>query len=155
MKRILISPFSQKMRNGCNNPKNYPYWKEIVSQLKAKGFYVIQVGVTGEEDIGASEKRFNPKLKELKELLDTVDLWLSVDNFFNHFASYYKKRGIVIFGKSDPLIYGYPQNINILKDRKYLRQFQFDIWEKETFSEEVFVTPNIVLEIIYKELGVD
>lgn len=154
MKKILISPYSRKLRKFKENevdkinPKNYPYWKEVVSELKLQGYYVIQVGVFGENLIGANEVKFNLKLKDLKELLLQSDGWISVDNFFNHFATYYKKRGVVIFGKSDPNIFGYSQNINLLKDRKYLRKNQFDLWEQDDFKEEVFISSNIVVSSI-------
>ena len=63
---------------------------------------------------------------------------MGVDNFFQHFASHLEKPGIVIFGKSNPDIFGYKHNINILKDRANLRAKQFDIWEEEVFNKNVF-----------------
>ena len=56
--------------------------------------------------------------------------------------------GIVIFSKSDPKVFGYEQNINLLKDKKYLRSKQFDIWEAEEFDKDSFVTPDVILEHI-------
>ena len=43
---IIISPYSKPLRNGLNNPKNYPYWKELISLINEE---IIQVGVDGEE----------------------------------------------------------------------------------------------------------
>ena len=154
MKKILISPYSRRLRkfNPTDpdkvNPKNYPYWKEVVSKLKEKGYYVIQIGTSGEELIDANETRFNLKLNDLKELLLSSDCWASVDNFFNHFATYYKKRGVVVFGLSDPNIFGYPENINLLKDRKLLRKHQFELWEQVDFDKNVFVDPEVVVSSI-------
>ena len=31
---ILIAPYSKPLRTGGNNPKNYPYWKELISQIQ-------------------------------------------------------------------------------------------------------------------------
>ena len=109
---ILISPYSRKLRNGKENPKNYPYWKELVSLLKKNDFYIIQTGISGESVIeGVDEVRFNLKLKDLKELILNSFIYISVDNFFQHYASSLKKRGIVLWSKSDPNIFGYDFNI--------------------------------------------
>ncbi len=148
MKSIIISPFSRPLRSGKRNPKNYPYWKELIELLRSQGYKIIQIGVEGEEDLKVDQFLKNKSFKDLKKLLKKVDFWISVDNFMNHFGSMVKKKGIVIFGKSDPEIFGYKQNINILKDRKYLRKDQFDIWEKENFEEEVFVLPEEIMKII-------
>jgi len=147
MKTILISPYSRKMRNGKENPKNYSYWKELLKQMD--GYKIIQIGVNGEEQI-VDDCRFNLLLKEIKQLLKDCDLFISVDNFLPHLAHTIGKSGIVLWGKSDPKIFGYPENLNLLKDRKYLRQFQFDIWEKEEFDENVFVKPDIIIKKVDK-----
>lgn len=154
MKKVIISPYSKKLRKFIPNepdrinPKNYPYWKEVVSTLKNSGVYVIQVGVSGEEVIGANETRFNLKLNELKTLLMDCDAWASVDNFFNHFATFYKKKGVVVWSMSDPNMFGYLENTNLLKDRSYLRANQFRLWEQEEFNADAFVSHDIVVSAI-------
>ncbi len=154
MKKIIISPYSRKLRSFTKetqtkvNPKNFPYWKEVVSSLQLKGYHVIQVGIDGEEPVGANEIKFNLKLKDLKLLLLDCDTWASVDNFFNHFATFYNKKGVVVWGRSDPNIYGYSQNINLLKDRKYLRSNQFELWEQDEFNIDSFVSPDAVVSAI-------
>jgi ADP-heptose:LPS heptosyltransferase len=150
--KIIISPYSRGMRNGKLNPKNFPYWKEVINLLIQNGHEVIQVGVEGEEGL-VSDFRKGLSLDKLKELINECDTWISVDNFFNHLANHTSKIGIVIFGMSDPKIYGYPQNINLLKDRKYLREKQYDIWECCEFDENVFVKPEAVLKAVNKLKG--
>lgn len=152
MKKIIISPFSRKLRNGNSpNPKDFPWWKELIILLKQKDYYIIQIGRTGEEKIdGVDEIQFDLPFNKLKEMLDDCFTFISVDNFFHHFASYYGKKGIVIFGQSDPLIFGSENNINILKDRKYLRQNQFDFWENTKYNEDVFVNPEEIFNKLYK-----
>ena len=39
-------------------------------------------------------------------------------------------------------------NINIIKDRKMLRELQFGIWEEEKFDPKVFITPDVVTSAI-------
>lgn len=143
--KIVISPYSQKMRDGKLNPKNYPYWKQVIEGLK--DHELIQIGVNGEEKL-VEDCLFSLSQREIREATEDADLFISVDNFAQHFFHYYGKRGIVIFGKSNPSLFGYPENINLLKDRKYLREKQFDIWEAEEFSEDVFVSPEVVIQAV-------
>jgi ADP-heptose:LPS heptosyltransferase len=145
MKRILISPYSQYLRNDKRNPKNYPHWAELLNLLQDEGYSITQIGLFNE---GALVRDFRADLtfKEIKRLLNEVDLFISVDTFLPHLAHTLGKRGIVIFAVSDPNIFGYSENINILKDRKYLREKQFDYWENCEFNPESFVEPEVVLE---------
>ena len=154
-KRIIISPHSRTMRNAKANPKNYPIksWIELVSILKSNGAYVIQVGMPGETKIdGVNEIQFGLSLAELKKLIESCDSWISVDNFFHHLCNLVGKPGTVIFGQSDPLIFGHPNNDNILKDRRYLREKQFDIWETCEYNEDAFVEPSIVADCVLRRI---
>jgi ADP-heptose:LPS heptosyltransferase len=144
---ILISPFSKALRNGGNNPKSYPYWKEFLKGLN--GQKVVQIGVEGEEKL-TKDFRKNLPFKEIEKLIQECDIWVSVDNFLPHMAHHLKKPGIVLFGQSDPKIYGYPENQNLLADRKYLRTDQFLIWEQAEYIKEAFVSSDTVLENILK-----
>lgn len=149
MKTILISPYSRRLRSGNLNPKDYPYWEELVKLLKIDGWNVIQVGTSGEKVIGGvNEVLTNLSLGVLEDKLRECDTWISVDNFFQHFAWYHGKKGIAIFGQSDPIIFGHNTNINILKHRSYLRQYQFAPWEQCEFKKDAFVLPDVVMGII-------
>ena len=143
---IIISTYSQKLRNGKINPKNYPYWKELISLIDEQ---IIQVGVTGEEQL-VPDFRQNLSMEELKELVLECRTWISVDSFFQHFCWDLNKPGIVLFGQSDPNIFGHPENTNLLVDRKYLREKQFWLWEQADYNEECFVKPEIVIKHLYK-----
>ena len=148
MKKIIISPYSRPLRDGKRNAKNYPWWEELIDQLKKTGeYHITQIGRTGEILLkNIDETKFNLSFDELKNLVNSCDIWLSVDNFFPHFCKAYNlKSGIVLWGRSDPEIFGYPTNINLLKDRKNLRPDQYNIWEAIEYSKDVFVTPDIIL----------
>jgi ADP-heptose:LPS heptosyltransferase len=147
MKTIIISPYSRKLRNGDKNPKDYPYWNELVQELKKKDFHIIQIGVEGEEFIqGVDEIKFNQPLKEIEELLKNCHAFISVDNFLPHMANCIGVRGVVLFSRSDPALFGYKENINLLKDSKYLRINQFDIWERCDYIEDAFIEPEMVVK---------
>ena len=151
MSKIVISPYSRQLRNGKPNPKNYPYWPALVRSLREKGMYVIQVGVQGEKQIdGVDETKFSLPLKDLIALMKECDTWISIDNFFQHLAYANDIPGYVIFGQSDPNIFGHKENINILKDRSYLRPLQFDIWERQEVNNESFVEPEVIIDRIFK-----
>lgn len=141
---IIISPYAKQMRENKQHPKNYPHWKKLVSIIEEP---IIQIGISGEEQL-VTDFRQNLSLNELKELVLNCKTWISVDSFFQHFAWDLGKKGIVLFGQSDPNIFGHPENINLLVDRKYLREKQFWLWEQTDFIEESFVKPEIVLNAL-------
>lgn len=143
---IIISPFARKIRNNKEHPKNYPYWKELLEQIDEE---IVQVGVDGEEQL-VEDFRKNLPLYELSVLTTQCKTWISVDSFFQHFCWDLKKPGIVIFGQSDPLIFGHPENINLLKNRKYLREKQFWLWEQTEFNPKCFVEPKVILQELKK-----
>lgn len=155
--KLIISPYAKKLREkDTPHPKNYPFWEELISLLKKDGHEIIQIGVEGEKEL-VDNCKFGLCTKDLIDLCSTMDAFISVENFFPHFIHYnfadkrYRgsgKRGIVLFGKSDPEIFGYPENINLLKDKKYLRWDQFGPWEATDFVEEAFVKPDrVILEL--------
>ena len=117
---IIISPYAQKLRNGKINPKNYPYWTKLVKELSKNGYEIVQIGIEGEDPL-VPDFRKNLSLTELDKLVKSCDTWIGVDSFFQHFCWDLKKPGIVLWAQSDPDIFGHSENINLLKDRKYLR----------------------------------
>jgi hypothetical protein len=155
MKKIIISPYSRKLRSGYMNPKNYPYWRMVVEILRRhRHIHTIQIGQKNESLIRADELITNCSLEGLRIHLNECDAWASVDNFWHHFCALYNKTkpGVVVWGKSDPLIFGYPWNTNLLKSRTCLRNKQFDIWEAEKFDPSIFIEPEIVAEAIINHL---
>jgi len=147
--KILLSPYSQILRNGEKNPKEYPFWGELVEILKGKGYNLVQIGLSHEPLLNVHEAFLDCPEDELKEVTNECDLWISVDNFFQHLCNRFElKKGIVLWGKSDPSLFGYEHNVNLFVDRKNFRKDQFDIWEKEKHSSDVFVSPDIVVQAI-------
>lgn len=153
--KVLISPFAQKLRNGKENPKNFPYWEELVLKMIVNGITPVQIGANKDAPIkGVTDFRQGLKLNQIRELIKECETWISVDSFLQHMNQYYdKKRGIVIFSQSDPRIFGYPTNINLLKDRSYLRDKQFWLWEQCEYNKEAFVSSDEVFFTLMKLLG--
>jgi len=155
MKKIIISPWSRNLPGERKNAKNFHRWQQVVKRLRDLGFHVIQIGVKGEEIVeGVNEIKFNLPFKELKDLVRECDSWISVDNFMNHFGAWMKRPGVVIFGKSDPDIFGHPENKNLLKNRRFLRDDQFLPWGMEKHDSNVFVSENEVIEALLELLEI-
>ena len=139
---IIIAPYAQKLRTGKLNPKNYSYWEELLSEINEP---VIQVGVEGEKQL-VPDFRKNLPIADLRKLIQECRTWIGVDSFFQHLAWDEGKKGIVLWGPSDPLIWGHPENINLLKDRSHLVGNQFLWWEATEHSNDRFVKPQEVLK---------
>jgi len=149
---IIISPYSSKLRSGNPNPKNYLHFPKLVSLLTLDGYEVIQIGVAGEDRIeGVTDCYLNLSYVDLRALVNGCATWIAVDNFFAHFCHCEKlKPGIVLWGPSDPKIWGYPENINLLRGRDYLRQHQCQTWEEIDYNPLAFCYAENVVESVYK-----
>ena len=141
---IIISPYAKKLKNGKTNPKNYPFWKEFLALLPDESD-IVQVGIEGETQL-VPDFRKNLSVAQLRALIGECDTWISCDSFFQHLAWDEGKKGIVLWSVSDPLIYGHPENINLLKSRDNLAKNQFLWWEFVDHDPEKFVLPGEVLD---------
>ena len=144
---IIIAPYAQKLRNGKQNPKNYPYWEELISQINEP---IVQVGIEGEKQL-VDDFRKDLPISELRKLVGECRTWISCDSFFQHLGWDEGKQGIVLWSVSDPLIFGHPENINLLKDRSTLVENQFLWWEFVEHKNDRFVKPKEILEYLNKE----
>lgn len=145
---IIIAPFAQVLQNKKRNPKNYPYWELLIEKLEATE-HLIQVGRTGEQQL-VKDFRVDLPIPELRNLLRQCKTWIGVDSFFQHLAWDECVPGIVLWSVSDPLIYGHPENVNLLKDRSYLTPNQFLLWDYTPYNEDAFVKPDVVLDVLAK-----
>lgn len=149
---ILLSPWARNTTDGKPSPKNYPYWDEVVPSLVKTGVEVVQVSCSGEPSIGAPKRVDDLSLGAVEKMIRECKVWVSVDNFWHHMAWTLGKPGIAIFGSSDPVIFGHPENMNLLKDRRFLRTRQFGLWSQEKVNHEVFVGPAVVVNAVLLSL---
>lgn len=144
---VLFSPFSRALRDKRPNAKNYPYWTELIKLFAADGRFVVQIGATGEDRLPGVQSMFlGPTPDQLENLLKDARTWVSVDNFLPHMAAAIGIPGVVLFGMSDPEIFGHPENFNILKGREHLRADQFAPWEGQDPEMDAWLTPAEVLK---------
>lgn len=146
MKKIIIHPWSKQLRNGKENPKNYPWWPELIAELKTD-YDITQIGVGAEKQL-VDKYVSGAKLKELARMIEECSTWISIDSFLPHLASHTSKRGIVLWGQSDPKLFGYERNINLYKHKRYFRKDQANIWEACEYNAEAFVKPDVVITAV-------
>lgn len=143
---ILISPWAKRTTEGGPSPKNYPYWGQVVQLLKSNGHKVHQVSCKGEPDVsGCNLRSDNLEISNLELLLHQCETFISVDSMLQHLAWSIGEQGVVIFGLSDPDIFGHSIHINLLKSRRYLREQQFWLWSQVSPKPEAFVPPEQVV----------
>ena len=143
---IIISPYAKPLIKGGVNPKTpgVDYWKELIALIDEP---IVQVGVEGEEQL-VPDFRKNLTMPELKKLIAQCRIWIGIDSFFQHLAWDQGKPGIVLWSVSDPLIFGHPENINLLADRKYLASNQFLWWDYTPHNVDAFVKPEEVIKFL-------
>jgi ADP-heptose:LPS heptosyltransferase len=141
---ILIHPYAKSLQNGKRNPKNYPYWKELIALIDEP---IVQIGVEGEEQL-VSDFRKNLTMVQLRQLIKDCRTWIAVDSFFQHLAWSEAKPGIVLWSVSDPLIFGHAENINLLKDRASLAANQFLWWDFTEYNADAFTKPEEVIKYL-------
>jgi ADP-heptose:LPS heptosyltransferase len=143
---ILIHPYAKKLISGKENPKNYPYWEELIQKIP-KSIHIVQIGIEGEKQL-VDDFRKNLPINQLRQLIKDCRIWIGVDSFFQHLAWSESKAGIVLWSVSDPLIYGHTANNNLLKDRVYLAKNQFLWWENTEHNPDAFVKPKEVIKFL-------
>ena len=143
---IIIHPYAKKLISGKENPKNYPYWEELIQKIP-KSIHIVQIGSEGEKQL-VDDFRKNLPINQLSQLIKDCRIWIGVDSFFQHLAWSESKAGIVLWSVSDPLIYGHTANNNLLKDRVYLAKNQFLWWENTEHNPDAFVKPEEVIKFL-------
>lgn len=151
--KIILFPWAKPLRNGERNPKNYPWWPELIEKLQAEGHEITQVGLEGEQQL-VEDFRKNLSLTDLSDLMQSADTWIGVDSFGQHLGWDLGIRGMAIFGQSDPVIFGHVENVNVLKSRDYLREQQFWWWEQAEYREDAFLEPEEILKIFKANFNV-
>jgi len=148
--KFIISPYTKPLRDGKINAKNYPYWERLINLLKPS-HDLCQIGITNEKPL-VDNFIINLKMAELVDLAKGYDAFIAIDNFFPHFMNCHfpDKRGIVLFGPSDPVIFGYKQNINLFAAKQYFRKFQFDAWEAQEANDLAHADPYLVITALRK-----
>ncbi len=130
---IIIAKGVKPLRNGNKSAKEYPYWDELI-RLLSENYEIREV--------------IKEPLDELENLVKSAKAVICCDSFLQHFCWSVGVKAIVLWGTSDPLIFGHAENINLLKSRAYVRVEPFDAWEGEACNPNAFVPPQEVIKNI-------
>jgi ADP-heptose:LPS heptosyltransferase len=122
-------------RGNIQNAKSYPEesWEEFL--LLVKDHEVKEItGILPEQ--------------EIIDLVNASDIVITIDSFLPHLIKYHKLKTkvCVLWGKSNPDIFGYPDNINLHKRR--FRPDQFRWWQDVKHDPEDFVSPEVIKNAI-------
>lgn len=128
---VLIARGVRPLRNGNRSAKDYPFWNELIEKLKA--YYEVK-------------EITEMPLDDLETFIKSSLTVICCDSFCQHFCWSIGKRALVLWGKSDPEIFGHPENINLLKDKKYLRPDPYRWWEDVPYQPEAFVSHDEVIK---------
>ena len=100
------------------------------------GYNLIQIGIGNEKKLSGCKHCFDMNLPGMEALLKDTGYFISVDNFLHHAAHTLGVSGIVLWGPSDPEIFGYRDQVNMIKDRALLRPDQFGFYHLD------YIWPN-------------
>lgn len=149
-KIILLSCWAKPLKSGAWNAKNpnKSWWEKLCLLLKNEQYKIYQLGQGPEIRLkGVDKFIWDTDIWEITEkYFPIVITMITIDNMWNHMCWYKNKKAIVIFSRSDPEIFGHPENINLLKDRKNLRENQFEPWEyRAEYNSNSFICPEEVM----------
>ena len=90
------------------------YWNSLVREL-VKDYDVIQVGGKDEAPIEnvTTYLMGQTSLRQTAALLSNCLTYVAIDSFVGHCGAAVGKRGVVMFGRSNPYIAGHPTNRNV------------------------------------------
>lgn len=118
-KVIVIHPYGGRLTwNGAEITPNKnwfdDYWVDLLKNL-SNDFDIIQVGGKDEPQLPyvATYLMGQTTLRQTAALLKNCLTYVSIDSFVNHCGPAVGKRGIVLFGRSNPYIAGHAMNRNL------------------------------------------
>ena len=153
MAKILIQPYAaipHDAKELGKNPKDWPFFNELVESMPEHEW--IQIGFGNKPIKGAREVVTNRN--GVIALIKECDTWICVDTWLQHLATLTcKKRGVVVFSRSEPKMFGHKENINLLKSQMYV-QSPYARWEAKNYTKAAFVSVEKVVNALNEVLGV-
>src|SRR3989338_4160 len=116
---VLIAPSSDAPR------KMMPLhvWIDLVQLLRKEGLFVLQLGKHQDTHIkGAYSLLGVTSPAQAIGLACRCSAIVTVDNFFVHVAHLVGVPAVVVWGPTDPHVYGYPEQIHLKGSREYCQE---------------------------------
>ena len=92
-------------------------WVELVERLNKKGISLIQLGSKYDKEIPGARKVQCENFIDLMYILQQSKLHVSNEGGLIHLAHGVGTKSVSLFGPTDPILYGYPDNINLYVDK--------------------------------------
>jgi len=109
-KNLVIAPYSDSPRKMMPLAR----WEAIVESLAKEGYVILQVGKSNEVPIrGAYSLLGLTTPQQLVSLLARCNAVITVDNFVMHCSHLAGTPAVVLWGPTDPCVYGYSGQIHI------------------------------------------
>lgn len=107
---VLICPGSESPRKQMPQEK----WEALVSMLRERQINVVQAGRMFEQYIrGAYDLRGLTTPLQLVSLMKKISMVVTSDNFAMHAAHLANAAAVVVWGPTDPLVYGYTEQVHL------------------------------------------
>ena len=109
--------YSPKVKLSPNKDWFDDNWKKLISLLN-KDFDIVQVGGPNEERIEGITTYLmgQTTIRQTMALVKNSLTFVSIDSFINHVGPAVNKSGVVLFGRSNPYIFGHNMNVNVWVD---------------------------------------
>ena len=130
-------------------PKDW--WQNLVNRMMAPpGIEMIQL-VSKDSEALANVNVHKGTLASIEELIKSVDGFVTIDSFLQHMVAKIRPEmiGVVVWTVSDPDIFGYPANYNVV-NRQYLRADQYNIWPDAPYNFNAIPKAEDVLKGVEK-----
>jgi ADP-heptose:LPS heptosyltransferase len=100
---------------GSSNKMWLPmHWEALVRSMPDHTF--LQIGLPNEAKVeSAVDLRGKVSFREALALIKHADSFLGIDSSFAHATNAFNIPGVVLFGATNPEIWGHPNNINLYK----------------------------------------
>jgi ADP-heptose:LPS heptosyltransferase len=118
-------------------------WEELVS--KFKNYTFLLVGTDEDNFIkGSIDLRGKTTIRQAIALLNVAKLFVGIDSFLNHATNATCTKGVILFGSSNPMMWGYNNNINIYKKISCSPCFTY---ESENCPDNICISSISVQEV--------
>lgn len=105
----------------CINPSSagkikewsFDKWEKIVKLYPKIQF--VQLGSKNEKKIKGVLDFIGTPIRKQLSILASSDLYVGLDSFWNHAARALNIKSVILFGPTNPEVWGYAENINIYK----------------------------------------
>jgi len=143
----------QGVYQSINPSRNYPHYfaQQVVSGLKTKfpDVTIINCTMPNEPNL-ESTVRFEGNWPVIHELMKRCEGFVGIDSMLNHLSASAQKSGVVVWGNTSPLQYGYShnKNVNFHNKLKYNASERYDLND----PRNIMVEPEAIIDVFSKDV---